>query len=73
MSETNSKNNIKAVKYLIRIIPKKSNNSNCEKQRKLFFIYKFFTQTNSNCFEIDINESNDNHLWDYSNILFIYI
>ena len=41
MSETNSKNNIKAVKYLIRIIPKKSNNSNCEKQRKLFFIYNF--------------------------------
>ena len=68
MSENNSKNNIKAAKYLIRIIPKKSDNLNCKKQRKLFFIYKFFTKINYNYFEIDINESNDNHLWDYSNI-----
>jgi len=39
----NSKNSGKAAKYLIRIIPKKSDNSNYEKQRKLFFIFEFFT------------------------------
>jgi len=69
----NSKNSRKAAKYLIRIIPKKSDNSNYEKQRKLFFIYEFFTQINNNYFEIDINESNDNHLWDYSNKYIYYI
>ena len=72
-NENNSKNSRKAAKYLIRIIPKKSDNSNYEKQRKLFFIYEFFTQIKYNYFEIDINESNDNHLWDYSNIYIYYI
>ena len=67
MNEKNIKNKRKAAKYLIKIIPKKSDKSICEKQRKLFFIYEFFTQINHNYFEIDIKESNNYHLWDYSN------
>ena len=62
-----SPDNRKAAEYLIKIIPKESDNPSCEKQRKLFFIYEFFTQNKYNYFEININESNDNNLWFYSN------
>jgi len=59
--------NKKAAEYLIKIIPKKSDNLICEKQRKLFLIYEFFKQINCNYYEINISELNDNHLWEYSN------
>ena len=59
--------NIKAAEYLIRIIPKKSDNQIFEDQRKLFFIYIFFKHINCNYCEININKSNDNNLWLYSN------
>ena len=63
-NESNSK---RAAKYLIRIIPKKSDNPNYENQRNLFFIYIFFTKINCNYCEININESSANNLWVYSN------
>jgi len=59
-------NNRKAAEYLIRIIPKKSDNLIFESQRELFFIYEFFTKIN-NYSEINIEELNDINLWFYSN------
>jgi len=56
-----------AAEYLIRIIPKESDNPNNEKQRNLFLIYEFFTKNKYNYSEININESNYNNLWLYSN------
>jgi hypothetical protein len=42
-----------------------------EDQRKLFSIYKFFTQSDGNYFEINTNENNYNNIWSNSNI-YIY-
>ena len=58
---------IKAAEYLIRIIPQKSDDPFIDEQRKLFFIYKFFTQNNDKYFEINTNEHNYSSIWFYSN------
>ena len=58
---------IKAAEYLIRIIPQKSDDPFFEDQRKLFFIYKFFTQNDGNYIEINIDDPNYNNIWNNSN------
>ena len=63
-----------AAEYLIRIIPKKDeNNSDNDlhnKQTKLFEIYKFFT--GNNCESYEIEQNNDDNIWNYSN-QYIYL
>ncbi|OUM57448.1 hypothetical protein PIROE2DRAFT_17572 [Piromyces sp. E2] len=59
----------KAAKYLIKIIPKKSNNEmedDQDRQRKLFNLYKSFKKRNYDYEEIERNDYNTD-IWRYSN------